>query len=105
MDLRQRFPVFGVAQMELQVGMLCLRAQDGGRAEIDADAVRRLQRGKQVTTAATQLKHALSRRNQEPHELVIRVVINGVDRAPSFLIIDGRLDMLEKFALAPAKGR
>ena len=83
--------------------LLPLRA-DSGRAEIDADAVGRLQRGKQFAAAAAQFQNALARRNQEPHEPVIFAVVDSVDLAPSFLVIDGRLDVVEEFALAPARG-
>ena len=65
LDLRQRLPIFGIADDELQVGVPLLCATDGGRAEIDADAVGRFQCGKQVAAAATKLQNALARRNQE----------------------------------------
>ena len=41
------------------------RLRDHARAEIDPDAERRLERGKQVAGAASELEHAGTRRESE----------------------------------------
>ena len=54
LDRGQRRRIFGVAQDELQIGMQFPGPGNGLGAEIDADAVGRLQRGEQVPPAAAQ---------------------------------------------------
>ena len=69
-------------------------------AEVDADAIRRLQRGQQIAAAAAEFQHPLARRNQEAHELEIVFVIGGVELAPALQLVDIALEMVDQVALA-----
>ncbi len=74
---------------------------DGLGAEIDADAVGRLQRREQISAAAAQFQHPLARRNQEPHELAVVLVIGCVELAPAIQFIAVGLEMVEQVTLSP----
>ena len=86
----------------MQIGMTGVGLGDGLGAEIDADAVGRLQRGQQIAAAAAQFQHPLARRNQESHELQIVFVIGGVEFAPAIQLVAIGLEMVEQIALALA---
>ena len=104
-DRGQRFRLFHVTQHELQIRMGCPGLGDGRLAEIDADAVGGLQRRKQVAATAAQFQHPLSRRHQEPHKLLIFLIICRIDAAPFLLLVDMRLDVLQQLPLAPIVGQ
>ena len=84
----------------MQIGMPRLRLRDGLGAEIDADAVGRLQRGQQISAAAAQFQHPLAGRNQKSHELAVVVVIGGVEFAPAIEFLAVALEVVEQVAFA-----
>ena len=82
--------------------MAGVRRGDGLGAEIDADAVGGFQRGEQVAAAAAQFQHPLAGRDQEPHELVVVLVVCGIELAPAVDLVDIGLVMLKQVPLALA---
>ena len=87
-DGGQRRRILDVAEHEIQIGIQRVGLGDDLGAEIDADAVGRLQRGEQMSAAAAQFQHPLAGRNQEPHELAIVLVIGGIEFAPAILLVE-----------------
>ena len=94
--------IFHVAQDKIQVGVTGIRLRDGLGAEIDADAVGRLQRSEQISATAAEFQHPLAGRNQKLHELAIVFVIGGVEFAPAIQLVAIGLEMIEQIALALA---
>jgi hypothetical protein len=86
----------------MQLGMPGVGLGDGLGAEIDAEAVGRLQRGQQIAAAAAQFQHPLAGRDQKPHELLIVFVVSGVELAPAIQIVAVGLLMVEQIPLALA---
>jgi hypothetical protein len=101
-DRRQRCGILDVAEQETEIGMAGVRGGDRRGTEIDADAVGGLQRGEQVAVAATQFQHPLAGRDQEPHELVVVLVVCGIDLAPAVDLVDVGFVMLKQVPLALA---
>ena len=71
LDRGQRRRIFDITQDEMQIGMQLSGAGNGPGAEIDTDAVGRLQRGQQFSSAAAQFQHPLAGGNQKSHELPV----------------------------------
>jgi hypothetical protein len=103
LDRRKRRLILHVAQHEVELRVAPLRLRDGLGTEVDADAVGWRKRGKRIAPAAAEFKHALSRRDQEPHEPGVFGVVLRVARTLARLIIQRRFDMFQEFALAPAQ--
>jgi hypothetical protein len=95
LDRSQRRRIFGVAQNKMQGGIELPGFGDGPGAEIDADAVGRLQRREQISPAAAQFQNLLAGRNQESHELAIAFAIGGVELAPMILFAAGGFELVE----------
>ncbi len=64
------------------IGIEPLRLLDHGRAEIDADAVRRLELRQQVAGAAAEIEHARALRDQELHVVAVVAIEGAVARDP-----------------------
>src|SRR5262249_39308327 len=84
----------------MKMAKACSRPGQGLGAEIYPDAVGWLERGEQIAGAAADLQHALARRDQEAHELVIVGVVGRVDPAPALGLIEAHLDVFHQLLLA-----
>ncbi len=82
----------------MQIGMQLFGLGDGLGAEIDADAVGRLQRGEQISAAAAQFQHPLAGRNQKSHELPVVFAVGGIELAPAILLVQIGFDVVQKFS-------
>jgi hypothetical protein len=102
LDPLQRRRILHIAQHEIQLGVTGVGLGDGLGAKIDADAVRRPQRGEQIPAAAAQFQDPLARRNQESHEFLIVFVVGGVEFAPAIQFVAIGLEMVEQIPLALA---
>ena len=100
LDSGHRRRILDIAQHEMQLGMPGVRLRNGLGAEIDADPVRRLQRGEQIAVPAAKLQHPLARRNQELHEPAVVFVVGGIELAPALELGAVGLEVLEQLALA-----
>ena len=83
----------------MQFGMQLLGLRNRSGAEIDADAVGRLQRGEQFPLAAAQFQHPLAGWNQKSHELPVVFAISGIEFAAAILIIQAGFDVFQEFPL------
>ena len=101
-DRSQRRRIFDVAENKIQGRIKLSGLGDGPDAEIDADAIGRLQRREQISPAAAQFQNPLAWRNQESHEPAIAFAIGGVELAPLILFAAAGFELLEQFALSPA---
>jgi hypothetical protein len=95
LDSGQRRRIFRVAQDEMQMGIQRVGLGNGCSAEIDADAVGRLQRSEQSSIAAAQFQHPLSRWDQEPHEFLVALAISGVELAAAILFSGMGFELVE----------
>ena len=102
LDRSQRRRILDVAQNKMQGRIKLPGLGDGPGAEIDADAIGRLQRREQISPAAAQFQDLLARRNQELHEPAIVFAIGGVELAPLILFAAAGFELLEQFPLSPA---
>ncbi len=99
LDRGQRRRIFDVAEGEMQIGMQLLGLRNGPGAEIDANAVGRLQRGEQFAATAAQFQHPLAGRNQKSHELPVVFAVSGVELAPAIPVIQAGFDVFQEFRL------
>ena len=100
LDRGQRGRIFDVAENEMQIGIARLRLRDRLGAEIDADAIGRLQGGQQISPAAAEFQYPFAGRNQKSHELAVVVVIGGVEFAPAIQFLAVGLEVVEQVAFA-----
>ena len=102
LDRGQRRRIFDVAQDEMQIGMQVVGLRNRLGAEIDADAVGRLQRGEQIPAAAAQFQHPLAGRNQKSHEFPVVFAIGGVELASVILFSATGFELVEQSPLSLA---
>ncbi len=86
----------------MQIGVTGVRLRNSLGAEIDTDAVGRLQCSEQISATAAELQDSLAGRNQKLHELAIVFVVGGIEFAPAIELIDIGFVVIEQFALAAA---
>jgi len=99
-DILQGRGVLDVAEHEVEMRVKQLCALNGFRAEVDADAIGRLQRRQHVPGAAAELEHTLARWNKEAHELAVVVMIGRVKPAPALDLLQCGIDALAQGQLS-----
>ena len=104
LDRGQRRRIFHVAQDKMKIGMQLPGPGNGPGAEIDADAVRRFERGEQFAATTAQFQHPLARRNQKSHEFPVVFAIGSIELAAAILFIETGFDVLLEFPFSQITG-
>jgi hypothetical protein len=63
--------------------------------EIDAHAMRWLERRRQTSATAAEFQRPFAGRNQKLHELAVIVVIGGIEFTPTLLCIEDGFDVFQ----------